>query len=50
MPSVEWMRVGREFGTDVDVYIKDAPSGIVSRARDLSLWSHTLHQYGAEEL
>ena len=50
MPSVECMSVGREFGLDVDVYIKDAPSGIVSWASDLLLWSHTLHQYGAEKL
>ena len=30
IPSVEWMSVGREFGTDVEVYIRDAPSIIVS--------------------
>ena len=30
MPRVEWMRVGSEFGADVDVYIKEAPSALVS--------------------
>ena len=30
MPSVEWTSVGREFGNDVEVYIRDAPSAFVS--------------------
>lgn len=26
MPSVEWMRAGREFESEIEVYISDAPS------------------------
>lgn len=50
MPSVEWMSVGREFGEDVEVYIRDAPSVTVNWIKRLLLWLLTLHQYGAEEL
>ena len=50
MPSVEWMSVGREFGTDVEVYISDAPSSIISNAKAQRLGGLTLHQYCAKEL
>ena len=50
MPSVEWISVGREFGTDVEVYIRDAPSTIVSWVDQIPLRKFTLHQYRAEEL
>ena len=30
MPNVEWTSVGREFGKDVEVYIRDAPSAMVN--------------------
>ena len=50
MPSVEWMSVGREFGNDVEVYIRDAPSAIVNWILHISLRMLTLHQYGTKEL
>ena len=30
MPRVECMSVGSEFGTDSDVYMRDAPSSTIS--------------------
>ena len=50
MPSVEWMSVGREFGTNVDVYTRDAPSMTVNQVNRISSWILTLHQYSAEKL
>lgn len=50
MPSVEWMSVGREFGTEVEVYIRDAPSIIVNWVNQIPHLVLTLHQYRAEEL
>ena len=50
MPSVEWTSVGREFGNDVEVYIKDAPSKFVNGPVQISLRLLTFHQNGSKEL
>ena len=49
MPRVECMSVGRELGAEFELYIKDAPSVSVSKARrEMPKWTHASSRWSGE--